>query len=117
MATSKLSDSDMRAIIKRVKLGESLRKIAEDFPVSHQAISKRLARNLLYVSARPRKKPKTKNVLGGKVATNWQPSGIPTTPDIKIDTLRNVFLQLTGSLHRGTKQECIDETIAFLQRL
>jgi len=127
-----LSNNDLRAILLRVKDGESLRGIAEDYPVSHQAISKRLKQiaegnDKLPTAHVKVAEPPTHLVrqpiaedletlatnLGlPKVATTEIPVGF----SVKGDTIRAIYTVLTGRSHRGTIQRCIDDILELLTR-
>ncbi len=93
-----LSQSDLETVFNRKQTGESLRKIAEDYPVTHQALSKRL-------------KGFTPKVVM-KVAT-------PKKDVLKVssDKIRSAYNMLSGGSARKTIAKDRDKLIAFLKTI
>jgi len=109
--TRVLTNNDLRAILLRVKDGESLRGIAKDYPVSHQAISKRLKQ----IAQGPDKLPNNEGKVAEPtnhlvrsplmkdietLATNLglpkvATTGIPLNFPVKGDSIRAIYLMLT----------------------
>lgn len=105
---AKLSKEDLQTILKRYSKGESLRSLAKEFNVSHQAISKRL-----WPNGRTEDLTKT-DPENGTVQRGLE---IPVMVPIRGDRIRGVYEILTGKSHRGSIQACLDDLIAFLQRV
>lgn len=98
----KITEKEMKDILKRYSKGESLRSISEDYPITHQALSKRMKSFAIIQQKLP-----------SKVAT------IDTITNninkISSDQIRSAYRLLTGKSTRKTIAIDRDKIIAFLR--
>jgi len=110
-APKKLSVADIVEIERLRKDNMSFGKIAQHFSVSKALILK-VMKGLNGNNGSP-KKPKTlvisRNLRKGRE--------IAVEVDVKGDTIRAIFMMLTGSSHRGTINQCLLEVQTILGHL
>lgn len=110
-APKKLTVEDLVEIDRLRKEDWSLKKIADQFSVSKTLIFKIL--KSMNGNNAPGDKPKT-------IKISTQPRKqleIPVELNVKGDTVRAIFMLLTGASHRGTINQCLIEVQTILGHL
>ncbi len=106
-AAPKISAQAEATIIARHAAGESLRAIARDYPVSHQALSKRLKR----ARQRRAQQPEPQCELAAEPADERSPAPEPpqpATPNPSIDPARHGSPPGLIRLRRGEETRWVD---------
>lgn len=110
-APKKLDVADLKSIELLLKEGKSLGKIAQMFSVS-KALIFNVAKSFNGNNG-PSTKPKVLTI-----SRNLRKHReIPVEVNVKGDTVRAIFMMLTGSSHRGKINECLLEVQTILGHL